>query len=39
MTLDVVIEGQVLVAVLLEETEGVLVGKVLKLDERLLAPP
>ena len=39
MTLDVVIEGQVLVAVLLEEAEGVLVGEVLELDERLLAPP
>ena len=35
--LDVVVEGAVGVAVLLEEPEGVLVAKVLKLDERVLA--
>ena len=38
-TLDVVIEGHVLVPVLLEKTERILIGEVLELDERLLAPP
>ena len=35
--LNVVVEGAVRVAVLLEEPEGVVVAKVLKLDERVLA--
>ena len=39
MNLDVVIEGAVLVAVVLEQSERVLVAKVLKLDQRLLSEP
>ena len=39
MNLDVVIEGTVLVAVVLEQSERVLVAKVLKLDQRLLSEP
>ena len=39
MNLDVVIEGAVLVAVVLEQSERVLVAKVLKLDQRLLPEP
>lgn len=35
--LDVVVEGAVLVAVLLEETEGVVVAEVFKLDQGVLA--
>ena len=37
--LDVVIEGAVLVAVLLQEPEGVVVAEVLELDEGVLAVP
>ena len=39
MNLDVVIEGTVLVSVVLEQSERVLVAKVLKLDQRLLSEP
>ena len=39
MNLDVVIEGTVFVAVVLEQSERVLVAKVLKLDQGLLAEP
>ena len=35
--LDVIVEGAVRVAVLLEEPEGILVAEVLKLDQRVLA--
>ena len=37
--LDVVVEGAVLVAVLLQEPEGVVVAEVLELDECVLAVP
>jgi hypothetical protein len=37
--LDVVVEGAVLVAVLLEETEGVVVAEVFELDQGVLAVP
>ena len=39
MNLDVVIEGAVFVAVVLEQSERVLVAKVLKLDQAVLAVP
>ena len=39
MNLDVVIEGTVFVAVVLKQSERVLVAKVLKLDQGLLAEP
>lgn len=38
-SLDVVVERQVLVAVLLEEAESVVVSEVLKLDQSVLAVP
>jgi hypothetical protein len=37
--LDVVVEGAVLVAVLLKETEGVVVAEVFELDQSVLAVP
>ena len=37
--LDVVVEGAVLVAVLLQEPEGVLIAEVLELDEGVLSVP
>ncbi len=37
--LDIVVEDAVLVSVLLQETEGVLVSKVFKLDEDVLSKP
>ena len=36
--LNVIVEGTVGVAVLLEESEGIVVAKVLKLDQCVLAP-
>lgn len=39
LTLDVIIEHAVLVAVFVEQTEGIGIGKVFKLDEAIYSKP